>query len=266
VKRKIRIGFAGRAAALVLATVALGACARTGDMPRTLSPVGDFVAVLNPGGAAPRATVVLVPGCDGVGRHIDEAARRLAETGAIAVVFDYPRRQSLDASCPTLDLAALRRDLAAVVASMLREADVLPDRLHLIGWGQGGAAVMAALADLAPRIRSAAAFYPECALLDRWRVPVPMLLLLGDVDRVSPPENCVRLTEAAAGGENVLAIRYGGAGHGFDAPTELAEPSANIFRRSSRTVPRAAYAPDIRDAAWADLRAFFDLPQNAPGL
>jgi len=96
-------------------------------------------------------------------------------------------------------------------------------------------------------------------------VPVPVLLLLGDADRVSPPEICARLAEAASGGEKVLAIRYGGVGHGFDAPTEFAS-SATAFWRGPRAVPRAAYAPHVRDAAWADLRAFFDLPQDASGL
>lgn len=255
-----------RLAATALLVSALGACARTGEVPRNLLPLGDFVAVLHPGGTAPRAAAVLVPGCEGVGSHIDDAARRLAEAGVIAIVFDYPRRQSLDASCRTLDLAALRRDLVAVVGLTLREVNVMPDRLHMIGWGQGGVAVMAALADVAPRIRSAAAFYPDCARLERWQVPVPMLLLLGDADRVSPPEICARLAEAAAGGEKVLAIRYGGAGHGFDAPTEMAAPAATAFWRSPRAVPRAAYAPHVRDAAWADLRAFFDLPPDASGL
>jgi len=253
-------------AAIALLVCALGACTRTGDLPRSLLPLGDFVAVLHPGGTAPRAAAILVPGCDGVGSHIDDAARRLAEAGVIAIVFDYPRRQSLDASCRTLDLAALRRDLVAVVGLILREVNVMPDRLHLIGWGQGGAAVMATLADVAPRIRSAAAFYPDCARLERWQVPVPMLLLLGDADRVSSPEICARLAEAATGAENVLAIRYGGVGHGFDVPTEMAAPAAPAFWRSPRAVPRAAYAPHVRDAAWADLRAFFDLPQDTSGL
>jgi dienelactone hydrolase len=266
VTRKIKSGSLRRLAAIAFAAVALGACARTGDLSRALLPVGEFVAVLHPGGVGPRAAVVLVPGCDGVGSHIDDAARRLVEAGAIAVVFDYPRRQSLDAACRTLDLAALRRDLAAVVVATQREAGVVPDRVHLIGWGQGGAAVMAALADVAPRIRSAVAFYPDCGRLERWQVPVPMLLLLGDADRVSPPEICTRLAEAAADGEKVLAIRYGGAGHGFDAPTETAEPSLSPFGRGRRAIPRAAFAPHVRDAAWADLRAFFDLPQDASGL
>lgn len=252
-------------AAFVLLAVFLGACAKTGNVPRNFLPVGDFVSVLHPGGSSLRAAAVLVPGCDGVGSNIDDAARRLVEAGVIAVVFDYPRRQSLgspsDASCRTLDLAALRRDLVAVVALTLREANVMPDRVHLIGWGQGGSAVMAVLADVAPRIRSAAAFYPDCARLERWQVPVPMLLLLGDVDRVMPPEICARLAEAASGGENVLAIRYGGVGHGFDVPTEAAAPTV-AFWRSPRTNPRAAYAPHVRDAAWSDIRAFFDLPSD----
>ena len=59
-------------------------------------------------------------------------------------------------------------------------------------------------------------------------------------------------------------LNFGGAGHGFDAPTELAVSTA-AFWRSPRAVPRAAYAPHVRDAAWADVRTFFDLPQDASG-
>jgi len=89
-------------------------------------------------------------------------------------------------------------------------------------------------------------------------VPVPMLLLMGEVDRVMPPDICNRLAERSPGGERVLSIRYGGAGHGFDAPPPSAAPSL-AFWRVAPAASANRFDPHVRDAAWADIKLFFDV-------
>lgn len=228
--------------AALLAALLLGACARPP------APLGDHVATLHPGGAGLHPAVVLVPGCDGVRAHIDDAARRFLEAGFLTLVYDYPRRLRVDAACASLDVAALGQEIAG-----LAQRAAGASRLHAVGWAQGGAAAMAAVANNPALFKSAAAFYPDCARLQSWSIPVPFLLLLGAEDTRMPGERCSQLAERAQGAARVLAIRYGGAGHGFDA----AAPPASGWRPFA---PASAWRFDaqVRDGAWLDLKIFFD--------
>gem|GEM_PF-3932738 len=226
----------------LLAALLLGACARPP------APLGAHVATLHPGGAGPHPAVVLVPGCDGVRAHIDDAARRFLEAGFVTLVYDYPRRLRVDAACASLDVAALGRDIAG-----LAQRAAGASRVHAVGWAQGGAATMAAAAYRPTPFKSAAAFYPDCARLESWDVPVPFLLLLGADDTTMPGERCSRLAERAPGAARVLAIRYGGAGHGFDA----AVPPARGWRPFAQA-QAGRFDAQVRDGAWLDLKLFFE--------
>jgi dienelactone hydrolase len=240
-----------KVAHIILAlALGVGACA---SPPRATAPLGDYVAVLHPGGPGPYAAIVLVPGCDGVRAHIDDAARRFLEAGFLTYVYDYPRRFRFDAACANLDVAALGRDIATLARGGPGPA---PVRVHAVGWAQGGAATMEAIARHPDTFTSAAAFYPDCARITNWSVPVPFLLLLGAEDKWMPGERCSQLAERAPGAARVLAIRYGGAGHGFDAAT----PVARGWRPWSASATER-FDAQVRDGAWLDLKIFFDVVQ-----
>lgn len=238
--------------------LAVGACAPQAVAPR--APIERYFSVIDPGGEDPRAAALLVPGCDGNGPHVAFAAERLARDGFVILTFDYPAAYGLDGGCTPAQTATLDDDIARAAVTLRGQHGVDPARVHLIGWAEGGAGIMAALGDptRAGRIaaRSAAAFYPNCALLAKWQVDVPFLMLLADRDGNAGAQACIALTEGSKGADNVLAIRYGGVEPRFDVDAKAAAPSWRFWKRSPD-----AFNGAVRDAALGDLQTFFAVPK-----
>jgi dienelactone hydrolase len=237
----------------VAASLALGACAaHVAPVPQ---PIERYVSSIDPGGPGPHAAAILVPGCEGVGPHVAFAAGRLASEGFVVLTLDYPAAYGLDGGCDRAPVEAIGDDIARMAAVLRREANVDPARLHLVGWAEGGAGIMAALGDptRAERIaaRSAAAFYPSCRQLGTWRIDIPFLLLLADRESGTSPLDCVALTGRSPGADRVLAIRYGSATNRFDVetPRRFWEWNAGRFDAA------------IRDAAFNDLLSFLGVPK-----
>ncbi len=239
---------------LVLAAgLALGACAaRIAPVPQ---PIERFVSTIDPGGSGPHAAAILVPGCEGVGPHVAFAAERLARESFVVLTLDYPAAYGLDGGCDRAPVDAIGDDIARTAAGLRRQANIDPARLHLVGWAEGGAGIMAALGNStrAGRIaaRSAAAFYPTCRQIVSWRSEIPFLMLLADSDSGTSPLDCVALTERSSGADKVLAIRYGGATNRFDVDTPRRFWQWNAGR----------FDAGIRDAAFNDLLSFLGVPK-----
>jgi dienelactone hydrolase len=208
------------------------------------------MSVIDPGGGEPRPAVVLVPGCTGPGGNVAYAAERMAGEGYVVLTLDYPAAYRSSGGCSQARTEEIAGDVVRAARRLRTLADVDPTRVHLVGWAEGGAGVMRMLADPAMArdvdARSAATLYPTCAALGgEWRVGVPFLMLLGETDQTAPAQNCISLAGNAAGAERVLAIRYGGAGHGFDLPQTASGDTR------------------LREAALQDIRIFFGAPVAA---
>jgi dienelactone hydrolase len=219
--------------AVLLAAAALAACARTP------------APIARPAGAGPYGAALLVPGCAGPGSHTERAARELAQAGFAIAITPAICGTNADAAVP-----AVVREAARLAAS----PGVDRRRLHLIGWSEGGAGVMSALAQTGAR--SAAAFYPTCAGVRSWRPTVPFLMILAENDTTAPPAACLDLMARTEGAGNVLAVRYGGVAHGFDNAGHPADPGS--IWAFWRTRPSGSYNPAVRDAALSDLRIFLE--------
>ena len=165
-----------------------------------------------------------------------------AGTGYVAVLVDGfgPRgyaqgfpRFSYENRPPELNEVTIRPlDAYGALAYLRRRPDVLPDRIGLMGWSNGGSATLAALSADAPGIaaptpatgfRAALAFYPACGLKGRfeagYRSYAPVRIFHGTDDEEVSPRLCGTFVERsrALGGD--IAIRfYEGATHGFDDP------------------------------------------------
>jgi len=108
-------------------------------------------------------------------------------------------------------------------------ADVIPDRIGLQGWSNGGSTVLATMSPVvagvpADGFRAALAFYPGCGLHGAFdekplRPTAPILLLHGTADEEVSYKRCQQLVERsrAAGGRIDIKL-YAGATHGFDSP------------------------------------------------
>lgn len=107
---------------------------------------------------------------------------------------------------------------------------VADDRIGVMGFSNGGSAVLAAMADDKPGdmrrlgFRAGIAMYPGCGLQNRfrqgYRIYAPVQVFIGDADQEVSAESCRRLIDRAATGDPAPAITvYRGAAHGFDDPS-----------------------------------------------
>jgi dienelactone hydrolase len=117
------------------------------------------------------------------------------------------------------------RDVQASLRWLATQDDVDPDRIVLLGWAHGGAAVMKALT-LSPergalRAKAAVAFYPNCAQFTNAHVAykpnAPLLILMGQEDDWAPASACTELSDKTASAKLKLNI-YPDSYHEFDAP------------------------------------------------
>ena len=190
-----------------------------------------------------------------------------AEAGYIAILVDgfgprgYPKgfpRFSYDRRPPEVNEVTIRPlDAYGALAYLRSRPDVIPDRIGLMGWSNGGSATLGAMSVAAPGIkaptpktgfRAALAFYPACGLRGRfddgYRPYAPVRVFHGTDDEEVSPRLCSALVEKsrALGGDITIRV-YDGATHSFDDPG----------RKRQRL---AANAAAIEDAVERALRFF----------
>jgi carboxymethylenebutenolidase len=166
-----------------------------------------------------------------------------AERGYAAILVDgfgprgYPQgfpRFSYHQRPPEFNEVTIRPlDAYGALAYLRTRADVVPDRIGLQGWSNGGSATLAAMAIDAPGIkmptpatgfRAALALYPACRLRGRfengYRPYAPVRVLHGTDDEEVSPRRCGALGEKSrARGGDIRTRFYDGATHGFDDPS-----------------------------------------------
>lgn len=109
--------------------------------------------------------------------------------------------------------------------------DVIPDRVGVQGWSNGGMTVLATMDSKAPGtnkptpisgFRAALAFYPSCRTqlrADDYTPYAPILILSGSDDDEVSPRVCGEFSRAArARGAPIEFVLYEGAHHAYDDP------------------------------------------------
>jgi dienelactone hydrolase len=187
--------------------------------------------------------------------------RLWAERGYIAILVDgfgprgHPHgfpRFSYDSRPEELNEVTVRPlDAYGALAYLRSRPDVLPDRIALQGWSNGGSATLATVATDAPGLddhtpvkgfRAAIAFYPACGLKDHFAATgygsyTPLYVFMGTADEEVSPRVCRRLLGAAGG--DVETKFYKGATHDFDDPGRRRQRvQANAEARED-VIPRA---------------------------
>ncbi|CAH0206244.1 dienelactone hydrolase family protein [Roseomonas sp. CECT 9278] len=188
-------------------------------------------------GVPRRPSVVALHGCSGLARadrplrlparEADWAAR-LAERGHAVVFPDSFGSRGLGEACgradhPVTPQGVRAGDARAALAWAAAQPGEPPGGGILLGWSHGGSTVLWTLA-APPRaglLRGAVAFYPGCGAVVRrapgWSAPVPLLMLLGELDDWTPAPQCLAL--AARAPARVEMVEYRGARHNFDHPS-----------------------------------------------
>ena len=192
-------------------------------------------------GTEPRPAVVWMHSCAGLvrgARHVEDWTRRLLKMGYVVAIPDsfsdrgYPSGVCGDGRVVPAETRA--GDAYAALRSLETRADVVADRIGLIGYSHGGSTVLAAMDERVAarvgggaghRFAAAVAFYPGCAAgpwTRAYRAAAPLLILSGELDDWTPAAPCQRLADGArAQGQPVSIVVYRGAYHSFDTYNPL---------------------------------------------
>ncbi len=216
---------------MFLCSAVSAADAQVFDPGKVGPPLSNVPAELYlPFGVAPVGAVVVLHGCDGIGLHSRQWARRLTEWGHAALLIDSFGPRGFTEVCNRGLLVppqAQARDAFDGAAYLRAAPEVRAQRVGVIGFSHGGWAVLkAVLAGLVrrpsePAFAAAVAYYPGCDLRDLPGAPLETdtLILIGDADDWTPVERCTRWRDSVQTNGHVLQMKtYPGARHAFDAP------------------------------------------------
>ena len=212
-----------------------------------------------PGASGPRPALVLLHGCGGAFDRQGRLSLRLRDYSALlngqgwsVLVLDSFGARGTTQICTqkygtrAITMTQRRRDALGALAWLAQQPGVNASRLALLGWSNGGSAVLAATNRQRPEVASAAtspraavAFYPGCEadLRAGYAPSAALLLLVGEADDWTPAAPCEALVRstavstsattaasAAAGPAAVPAPQisvFPGAYHGFDGLTPV---------------------------------------------
>jgi len=179
-----------------------------------------------PDAPGPHPAVVFVSGCDGFAPPIAPAlyerrAEHLRAFGHIVIFADYLGRRGLKTCAGPITHEDAARDLMSAATWLRSQAAVDHSRITAMGWSYGGRAVLVALAkhtEIPLSFSRAVVYYPDCRALEPWKTPLPLLMLLGGDDDMTPAKPCQEAAKRVAAPAAVKIVVYPGALHAFDVP------------------------------------------------
>ncbi len=278
--------------ALVLTVAATAAAAQQTVNFLSLDGKTNLTAHLSrPEGDAPRPALVLMHGCSGLlnkgGRILPiyrAWMRALVVQGYVVLTVDSASSRGLGQTCSAgperITMWRDRpKDAYAALQYLQTQPFVQADRVGLMGWSQGGGALLLSInarsfgrpADLARDFRAAVAFYPGgCSerLQSRpytqaepasWTTQVPLLVLAGEADTWTPFPPCEAfIAGAKARGSPVELKSYPSAMHAFDAP-DLPRRELPEYRIGNGPIPVIATDREARADAFLRVLEFLKL-------
>lgn len=180
-----------------------------------------------PEGAGPFPAVVHLHGCRGLTERMRQStAARMTGWGYATLVIDSFATRNIADDCVTTP-ADRQADAMGALAYLAAQPFVDPQRIALVGHGQGGEAAMQVASERPYRLfdlpagmayRAVIAYYPRCNAA-KHTLAVPTLILIGELDDWSPIKLCEWWMQRRDGrGAPVKLVIYREAFHGFDNP------------------------------------------------
>ena len=229
--------------------------------------------VYEPEGEGPYPAVVMLHGCSGmfdregrVGALYRAWAERLAKEGYLGLLIDSFGGRGIEEVCTQAQrtVSASRdraQDAYAGLDWLLGQRKVDGARVYLLGWSNGGVAVLGAMDSDARLVgarkqgfRAAVAMYPGCRGFVRksgYQPQAPLLIQIGEADDWTPAVRCRELLASRRGGTPELElVVYPDAHHAFDRPGDKLVFREQVWN-SSRGQRGATIAghPEARAAA-----------------
>ena len=237
----MRRGLAFPVLVLALASQIAGGRAYAGGPEPVEVRNGEFTlkaTIFRPEGAGPFPAIIGMHDCAGlmnpvgaVASKYQEWAQLLVKAGFVVMFPESYASRGIGNQCTTRNrpVRGDRERVADANASrrwLEQQPDVLPDRISLLGWSNGGSSVLWAVrpqhkSDGKADFRAAVALYPGCRRLNStaWSTRVPTLILVAAADDVSSPADCEHMVAGAKGrSARINIVVYPGAMHDFDHP------------------------------------------------
>ena len=238
--------------------------------------------LFRPNGPGLHPAVVFMHGCGGLFSRTTNAIvsretawrQQLADKGFVVLMVDgFTPRDTVEMCSRTSfkEWLYLRRpgDAYAALLHLQTQSFVMRDRIGLMGWSNGGGAVLMAVAATSrgrpagfagPDFRAAVAFYPASCSEQRlgadWTTAIPLLILIGQEDVWTPAAPCRELAQGAASrGAPVTFHAYPGAYHDFDWPG-LRRRELAAYTTRAGVVPITGEDPAARADALDRVTAF----------
>jgi dienelactone hydrolase len=209
---------------LVAASVLLAFAWLLGATAQTLHAADTVYRTFRPDGPGRHPAVIFVSGCDGFAPSLaptvyERRAEYFRSRGFTVVFLDYLGRRGLKTCAGAITHQEAARDLLTAAVALRSDGAVDPSRIAAIGWSYGGRAVLVAVAektDKTSALSRAVVYYPDCRALAPWTATVPLLMLLGGDDDMTPAKLCQDAVDRAAAPTTVKIVVYPGAVHAFD--------------------------------------------------
>ena len=172
--------------------------------------------IFQPDGPGHHPGVVFASGCSGftVSQEYVRLAEELRDQGYVVVFADYLGRRNLKV-CDggAVSLSDAGKDIVAAAAWLKSQPSIDPTRIAAIGWSYGGGAVLTALAEHSQEqliFSRAIVYYAVCREVVPWKVTIPVLMLFGSEDHVTPAKACQQVAQESSArghGENCCVSR-----------------------------------------------------------
>ncbi|MDH2383842.1 dienelactone hydrolase family protein [Bradyrhizobium sp. CER78] len=186
-----------------------------------------------PDGPGPSPAVVLLHGCSGFFKQLDERwGRLLAAWGYVTLTVDRFGPRGITSACTSGPPAATVHDAYRALSFLARQSSVDPARVAVVGFSQGAELALFSVErgaierNATEKFRAAVAFYPPCLSI-KGDMTVPTLIMVGELDDWTPARECRSLAEGRDDygisrrkdtGYPIKLIVYPGAYHDFDVP------------------------------------------------
>ena len=191
-----------------------GACMKSSDSFVDIVGQGSQkikAVVAMPEEKGPFPAIILAYGTGGFEPGYINIAKRFAAAGYVAMVLDY------DSSKQGVSGGKALKEIQTAIDVLAAQPEVLPGKIALWGFSNGGAAVlnMAGLNGKLSGVVAVVPYLPNASGTDK-KVQVPVLLIGGEYDEVTPISSVRQYEKSLRDQKKPVDVLYGPWGHVFD--------------------------------------------------
>ena len=150
--------------------------------------------------AGPFPAVMMVSGCSGFNADFakgtyDAVQSRLVELGFVTLRVNYLAARNAASCYPDVHSESMASDICIAAEYLQQQPFVKRAAINVIGWSAGASGALQALGRTYNRnpaqVDAVVAYYPHCKLVQqKWDSEVPVLVLVGRMDNVTPLRFC----------------------------------------------------------------------------